>query len=212
MQTFAIIPAAGRSQRMGRPKLLLPWGESTVLEHVLATWRASRVGRVVVVVHPADDEIARHCAAFGAEVVRPQVPPAEMKDSVTLALDRLAAWRPQATDAWLMAPADMPSLAVETIDDLINHYEAALQSAGLLPTIWAPRHQDRRGHPVLFPWSMAAEVSRLAPGEGINALLARHEVQYFESTRPAIDDLDTPEDYRRLRTAAPEVPFHGRPS
>jgi CTP:molybdopterin cytidylyltransferase MocA len=37
MQTFAIIPAAGRSVRMGQPKLLLPWGQTTLLEHVLAT-------------------------------------------------------------------------------------------------------------------------------------------------------------------------------
>jgi molybdenum cofactor cytidylyltransferase len=212
MQTFAIIPAAGRSQRMGRPKLLLPWGDSTILERVLATWRASRVDHVVVVVHPSDDEIARRCTAVNAEVVRPEVPPAEMKDSVALALDRIAAWRPGATDAWLMAPADMPGLAVRTIDELVHHYQAALQSVDALPSIWAPRHQGRRGHPVLFPWSMAAEVSQLAPGEGINALLARHEVRHLETDAPAIDDLDTPEDYERLRFAAREVPFHGRQS
>ena len=52
--SFAIIPAAGRSQRMGEPKLLLPWGQSTIIEHVLAVWCASRVEAVVMVVHPDD--------------------------------------------------------------------------------------------------------------------------------------------------------------
>ena len=31
----AIILAAGRSRRMGQPKMLLPWGETTVLGHVI---------------------------------------------------------------------------------------------------------------------------------------------------------------------------------
>ena len=35
MQTFAVIPAAGRSQRMRQPKLLLPWNHGTLIEHVL---------------------------------------------------------------------------------------------------------------------------------------------------------------------------------
>jgi len=31
-----VILAAGRSARMGRPKLLLPWGGTSVLGHLLA--------------------------------------------------------------------------------------------------------------------------------------------------------------------------------
>ena len=58
MRTFAIIPAAGRSQRMGQPKLLLPWRNSTIIEHVLAAWRASQVSHMLMVVHPADRQLA----------------------------------------------------------------------------------------------------------------------------------------------------------
>jgi CTP:molybdopterin cytidylyltransferase MocA len=111
MQTFAVIPAAGRSLRMGQPKLLLPWRGSTVLENVLKTWSASRVGRVVLVVHPDDAEILRLGAAAGAHVVQPQTPPEEMKVSVQLALDYISHFEPTETDAWLLAPADMPTLA-----------------------------------------------------------------------------------------------------
>ena len=31
-RSFAIIPAAGRSVRMGRQKLLMPWGDATLIE------------------------------------------------------------------------------------------------------------------------------------------------------------------------------------
>jgi len=39
----ALILAAGQSKRMGQPKMLLPWGESTVLQTVVAAFRAAGV-------------------------------------------------------------------------------------------------------------------------------------------------------------------------
>ena len=56
-RSFAVVPAAGRSERMGAPKLLLPLGDSTVIEHVLAAWTASPVTRTVVVVRADDAEL-----------------------------------------------------------------------------------------------------------------------------------------------------------
>jgi molybdenum cofactor cytidylyltransferase len=201
MQTFAVIPAAGRSLRMGQPKLLLPWGTSTVLEQVLETWSASRVGRVILVVHPHDAEIVRLGAAAGAHVVQPETAPEEMKVSVQLALDYISHFAPSPTDAWLLAPADMPTLSTATIDQLISAYESSLAAnPAATPRIWAPRCDGRRGHPVLFAWTLRSEVAALGPDEGINTLLSRHDVAYVEASAGAIlEDLDTPEDYERLR-------------
>lgn len=195
MQTFAVIPAAGRSQRMGKPKLLLPWADSTVIEHLLAAWRASAVDRVVVVVHPDDAQLAEISRRCGATVVQPQTPPAEMKQSVQIALAHIdAESHPSQTDAWLLAPADMPTLARSTIDRLVEAYRAEP------PAIWAPVADERRGHPVLFPWSLAAEVARLGADEGVNVLLARHPVHTIRAEAASIlEDLDTPEQYEQLR-------------
>src|SRR4051794_1347041 len=54
--TFALIPAGGRSRRMGRPKLALPLGRRSVLEHVIAALHQAGVEHVLVVVgrHVAD--------------------------------------------------------------------------------------------------------------------------------------------------------------
>ena len=49
---FALIPAAGESRRMGRPKLALPLGEKTVLEHVLDALRHAQVDHMLVVIGP----------------------------------------------------------------------------------------------------------------------------------------------------------------
>lgn len=200
MQTFAIIPAAGRSQRMGRPKLLLPWGAKSLIEHVIGTWRDSRVQRVVLVAHPHDAELAHVAASAGAEVVQPAVPPPDMKDSVLAALDHLSASRPAPTDAWLLAPGDVPGLTVATIDRMIDAYAAGLQAGLKGNCVWVPWCKGRRGHPALFPWSLAPEVAGLGEDEGLNALAIRHELQRVDALEDAISaDLDTPEDYERWR-------------
>jgi len=191
---FAVIPAAGRSARMGTPKLLLRWGDRTLLEHVLEAWRRGGIERRIVVSHRDDRELAALARQAGAEVVIPETPPPEMKFSVQYALEHIAARdKPSENDAWLLAPADMPSLDAEVI-------RAVCAAAPAHPgKIVAPAHEGRRGHPVLFPWPLAAEVRQLGPEEGINRLLQRHPVLELPvSAATILQDVDTPEDYRRL--------------
>jgi molybdenum cofactor cytidylyltransferase len=205
IQTFAILPAAGRSQRMGQPKLLLPWSDGTVLSQVLGAWRASRVSQVLLVVHPADDVLAELGVKLGAVVVRAKSPPAEMKDSVALGLAEVArSFAPTAADAWLVAPADMPLVTPAMIDAVIAAYESRRNLPGAAATIYTAAVAGKRGHPVLFPWTLAAEVERLAENEGLNTVVAGHPVIEVEVAGAAADstpfaDLDTPEDYHRLR-------------
>src|SRR5215468_2464915 len=61
----AIVPAAGRSVRMGRPKLVLTIGGQTVLARVVKALRAGGAGRVVVVAPPADSDEGPAIAAEG---------------------------------------------------------------------------------------------------------------------------------------------------
>lgn len=194
-RSFALIPAAGRSQRMGQPKLLLPWGKSTVIEHVLAAWKTSRVSAVIVTAHPNDDELIARCRAAGAEVAIVDPPPADMKASVAAGLSYLAAaYEPRSNDVWLLAPADMPRLNAR----LIDHVLAAHRPSA--PRVLVPVSDGRRGHPVLFPWPLAAEVCRLPAGQGINALVAAAGPEEIECNEAAaFADLDTPDDYARLR-------------
>lgn len=199
MRTFAIIPAAGRSIRMGQPKLLLPLGDSTVIGQVLSNWKKSRVGHVVVVVHPLDRELADLARRAGGEVVQPALAPPEMKDSVRVALDYVKqTHQPAPTDAWLMAPADMPSIEAATIDRLIQAYADGVEQGRAEP-IYVPTGAGKRGHPVLFAWSLADEVARLADDEGLNALATRHPVATVEDPLTALDDMDTPQEYEAAR-------------
>ncbi len=178
---------------MGRPKLLLPWGQSTVIETVIAAWRAGGVQRVIAVVRADDPELASRCRAAGANVVQPERPPPEMKDSVRLALHAARdAYAPSDDDAWLLAPADMPRLSSQLVARLLAEHDPAH------PHILIPVVKGRRGHPILVPWRWARLVDDLAADEGINALVGRQPVRQIPTEDPSIrEDLDTPEDYRR---------------
>lgn len=181
---------------MGQHKLLMPWGDSTVIENVLTAWTASQVSRTVVVLRREDRPLIKKCRKFPIDVVAPETPPPEMKTSVRFGLDlirQVAA--PTDQDVWLLAPADMPRLQAATIDQLLSEHDPSN------PSILVPRCQSGRGHPVLFPWPTAAEVSTLDADEGVNALLDRNGVGYVDVLDATIrDDLDTPNDYSRLST------------
>ncbi len=152
-QSFAIIPAAGRSQRMGRPKLLLPWQGSTVIEHVVAAWSASAVQQVVIVVAPDNLPLAKVCRNLPCQLLVPATPPPDMKASVCCALNWIKEHHsPLPTDAWLVAPADLPGLSAEAIDGVLTAYDP------LDATIVVPQHAGRRGHPVLFPWQLCRKL------------------------------------------------------
>ncbi len=194
MQSFAIIPAAGVGRRMGGPKLLLPWRGEPLIAHVLKAWRASRVDHIVAVVRADDAPLADVCRQFGAEVVRPLEPPAEMKISVALGLQHIQEqFCPAEHDAWLLAPADMPRLSVAVVNQVLAEFAAAERQI-IVPTVCG-----RRGHPVAFPWPWANDVFSLKADEGVNVLRQRRPTLFVNVDDDAIvEDIDTPAQYRQL--------------
>ena len=195
MKSFAIIPAAGQSTRMGRPKLLLPWRSTTVIEALISAWQQSRVQEVILIARPDDQRLIKQVSKKDVHLVIPDEAPADMKASVRLGLHFIqAVFSPHDEDAWLLAPADLPTLAPEIIDMLL------LQHATHKTSILQPTFRQQNGHPVLFPWPLAYEVNRLTEEEGVNALTHRFATTTIPCNEASIlDDLDTPADYQRLK-------------
>jgi molybdenum cofactor cytidylyltransferase len=193
----AIVPAAGRSERMGRPKLILPIGRTTVIARVVAALRDGGAEPVIVVTPPASFAgaaiLADEARNAGASVLVPTEHPIDMRASVELGLDHLG--QGSAPDRFLVAPADSPSLTPELVGQVVAQARAAPQS------IVIPVYHGRRGHPIALPWQLADKIRALPLGVGLNALIALRaaEVAEIEVADPgAVEDLDTPEDYRRL--------------
>lgn len=209
MRFFAIIPAAGHSRRMGRPKLLLPLptaleaDEQPLISWALASWRAANVDAIVAVVRSADDELADVCQAGGAVVVRPNGnsshDPVDMKASVALGLDFIRQeYSPTDEDCWMLAPADMPLLRPRTIRAVME----ACERETLLRSPVVPVSRGKRGHPAVFPWALADEVGHLAVDEGVKALFEKWpplEVEVEDAFNEFRTDVDTPQQYQGLR-------------
>jgi molybdenum cofactor cytidylyltransferase len=196
--TFAVVPAGGRSTRMGQPKLLLPLAGGTVLEHVVVALREGGVEHTLVVVGPHVPELAPLAQSAGAHVFLLPHETADMRQTVEQGLAWLEdRFRPKPDDGWLLVPADHPALDAPLIRQLLEARAAHPERSIVMPTF-----AGRRGHPTLIAWGHVAGIRAHPAAEGLNAYLRLHEAETLEM--PAADaavlcDLDTPEDYERLR-------------
>jgi molybdenum cofactor cytidylyltransferase len=238
--TFAVVPAAGRSTRMGRPKLSLPLAGSTVLQLAITALRSGGADPVVVILAPEAPDLAELAEAAGASVCRLPSATEDMRETVVHGLDWLEErFRPRPEDDWLLAPADCPLLDPEVVRLLRQHYQdfrdpykpdAQARETGIASpslarracspslarracergSILVPVYDGRRGHPVLLAWRHVEAIRALPPGTGLNVYLRMHAGEMAEvpvASNGVLCDLDTPEDYERLRQAAsrPEV-------
>jgi molybdenum cofactor cytidylyltransferase len=192
----AVIPAAGKSLRMGRPKLSLPFRDSTVLEHVVSAFRGAKVDPVVVAVGPHVPELLPLARRAGAEVCALPAETPDMRATVEAALTWIESrWPMTGDDAWLLAPADHPCLEPEIIARLLDERNRHPESSLFIPT-----HEGKRGHPALIAWGHVAGIRSLPQGMGLNQFFRSQSGQTWEvavASPGVLVDLDTPEDYRR---------------
>jgi molybdenum cofactor cytidylyltransferase len=194
---FAIIPAAGHSRRMGRPKLLLPLGGQTVIARLLAALALPEIAATVVIVRRDDDPLREETARHGGWVVSPDIDPPDMRASVEFGLQCVAErFTPADSDGWLLLPADHPVLDQSVISELVTRW---LHDR---PRFLVPTCDGRRGHPLLVRWDVVPDVFALPPEAGLNRLLQQHPEQVVAHpvrNSGVLTDLDRPEDYERLR-------------
>ena len=192
--TVAIVLAAGFSSRMGAFKPLLPFGERSLVDHVVANLRAAGVERIHVVTGFQANDLAPELTRLG--VTRAHNPDfaVGMFSSVRTGVASL----PADADAFLLAPVDVPLVRPSTIARVLRA-AAAHPSAIVYPTF-----RGKRGHPPLVRRALFADILNSDGDGGLRALLARHEdaaseVAVFDWG--CLVDMDRRDDYRRLAAA-----------
>jgi molybdenum cofactor cytidylyltransferase len=189
-----IILAGGRSSRLGRPKQLLPLAGRPLLAHTLDNAVRSTLNELVVVLgHEA--EAIRAQVDFAAARARVVVNDRYREGQSTSLHAGLAALSPE-TVAALFLLGDQPLIGPEIIDAILDAY------ASTGGPIVMPAYDGQRGNPVLFDCSLWPELGQIGGDQGARGVLRAHAREIVEVPVSGVhhtDDIDTPEDYERLR-------------
>ena len=187
---WAIVLAAGESRRMGRPKLLLPYGDKTIIETVVQNVVSSRADRVVVVLGGHRREIEAKIRGFAVKKVINRRYQEGMLSSVRRGLSAL----PSSARAAVFILADQPDVSSSLIDSVIEAYRREKKGIVL------PVYRKKRGHPLLIDLKYRREIVALCPDIGLRGLLREHRDDIFEvrvSSPAVLRDIDDPDDYGR---------------
>lgn len=201
---WAVILAAGSSRRMGNPKLLLPYGRSTILETALDNILQSCIGHAMIVLGPDHKAIRK---ALGQKPVQFCHNRDHEKGMLSSVICGIRALPPDARSA-LIFPGDQPGIPPPVINRVVQAYEEELYG------IVIPVHDRRRGHPLLMDMKYRKTLEQLDPEEGLRSLRHRFpgDVLEVEVDEPGIlVDIDTPEDYKKALSKGLENPKNQKP-
>jgi molybdenum cofactor cytidylyltransferase len=185
-----VVPAAGRSLRMGRSKALLSAEGRTFLERVCATLARGGCAPVVVVLRDPDSAEGALARRVGARVLANPDPEEGPVTSIRHALRAL----PTTVRGVAVLPVDHPLVDPATIEELLAAFDGE-PAAALVPT-----YQGRRGHPVLLGRALFPEVLEPDLPEGVRTVLRRDPTRVREvpvDDPGVLIDLDTPEAVRQ---------------
>lgn len=190
----AIVLAAGQSRRMGRPKMLMPWGKTTVLKHVLDTVHAAGIEDIIVVTGGEREKVEAELmgasgvrAVFNAEHAR-----GEMLSSIQCGLRGMKA----EAEAALICLGDQPQIEEGSVRLVCEEFDKSRA------VLIVPSYQMRRGHPWLMARTQWNDFLDLRASQTPRDFLNLHaeEIHYVNVDTPSvIEDLDTPEDYLKYK-------------
>jgi len=187
----ALLLAAGESKRMGRQKLLLPFGTNTIIEQTVDNLLNSRVDEVIVVLGYRAEELI---TKIGRNPLKIAVNPhyqQGMSTSIIAGLNLID----NNAKAVMIALADQPGISSKTIDKLIDEFQ--LHNKGII----IPTYQGNRGHPVIFSIKYKSALLKLTGDVGGRGIIEKHRDDILEIPVDSKDiniDVDAPSDYERL--------------
>jgi molybdenum cofactor cytidylyltransferase len=192
-----LVLGAGGSQRLGRPKQLLAYGDGTLLGHVVEVARTCPFDQLVVALGGAADDVRASVDLRGADVVINDAYGEGCSSSIAAAL---AAVEPRC-DVLVLMLGDQPGVTAATVAALLAGRDGA--------PLAVCRYDDGRGHPIAFARESFGALAELHGDKGVWRLLDQRAGEVIEvAVEGAIPlDVDTEEDYAAVLAAAP-TPVH----
>jgi molybdenum cofactor cytidylyltransferase len=191
----AIILAAGRSTRMGKAKLLLPWRESTVLDSVVQLALSANLNPIVVVTGAYQAEVHQRLTAYSGkveEIYNPEFMRLEMFYSLKLGIAGLQ----DRCEGALIFLGDQPHIAPVVIEQIVKYFTEC--PAGII----LPSYRMKRGHPFLLRRDHFQRILAMPDDGNLRTYIATHpdEIDTVDvETSTVIEDIDFPDDYEQIR-------------
>jgi molybdenum cofactor cytidylyltransferase len=187
-----LVLAAGGSSRLGRPKQLLPYRGTTLLDWVLRTARACEFDQLVVALGGAAPAIREAVDLGRADVVVNDQYTSGCSSSIAAGLAALD----RRCDLLVLLLGDQPGVTATSVRRLVaERGEAPLAVC---------RYEDGRGHPFAFARPVFGELAELQGDKGVWKLLDRRSAEVREVYAPGQvpPDVDTWDDYEAVLAAA----------
>lgn len=188
-----LILGAGASQRLGPPKQLLPFRNTTMLGWVVQqAQRALQLDELIVVLGRAADEVRERVDFGTARVVENKVFTEGCSSSYRAGL---AALNPE-SQAIMIILGDQPGIMPEVIDTLAEEWR---QTDALIALC---SYNDRKGHPMIFSKAMFEQLEGLHGDKAAWKLVDANadRVQEVHFNLPFPDDINTAADFERITT------------
>src|SRR5215213_6715109 len=190
----ALILAAGASARMGRPKQLLDWEGRPLVRAAAEVALAAQLDPLLIVIGSAQAQVAEALAGLPLRMIANP----DYATGQSTSLRTGVAALDQDVDAVVVLLGDQPFVTATIVEQLVAEWQASGAA------IVAPTYAGQRGNPVLFARSVFPELLAIQGDQGARGVLAadraRVRLVAFDDPRP-LTDIDTPEDYERLRDA-----------
>lgn len=183
----ALVLAAGRSERMGTQKLLLPLAGKPVVAHIVDELSHSRVERIVVVTGQDGERLQTALAGRKVQFVENPDPASDMFGSVRRGLRGLS----PNCEAALVVLGDQPGITHHLVNELVTCWQSNKGKIVL------PICHGHHGHPVLISSQYFEELLSDSCTD-LRAFRNAHPNEvYHVSVSSILEDMDTPADYHR---------------
>jgi len=188
-----IILAAGASNRMGEPKQLLKWGNSTLLGSTIEKAKKLRATKVVVVLGANYKLINKAIEPSKVTILNNLNWKNGLGNSIAFAVNYILQTTIK-TDAVLFMLSDQPFIEVDFLNTMVNQFQEGKQS------IIATSYDDHRyGVPAIFDKIYFKELLQLNDDNGAKHLLKKYKYHIKVLIPPAKNvDLDFKKDYLKF--------------
>jgi molybdenum cofactor cytidylyltransferase len=184
MKISALILAAGKGSRIGKPKLMLEINNKSFINVILERIKSAGIDDVICIVSGETYEWAKKNITCNI-VINPE-PEKGMISSVYYGAMKL-----EICDGVIIIPVDHPYVEVDTYKFLIEEFNNNNDS------IIKPRYEGKSGHPVLVPYETAKSVNKEDFSNGLKEVIkksGRKQIYIDVNDKGILKNINTKED------------------